>query len=182
MVALPPVTPFTCQFALGTGMAPTVVTVNCCVAPASTVTELGDTLKAEGMVTVTEADAEAVVSACETAVTMVVAGFGTVDGAVYTPVDEMVPTAALPPAVPFTCQVTAVFVVLATDAMNCSELPAGTFAEAGEIVTLTSEDELPLPPLLWLFPQPRRKKDNPNARPVMIATVVRFMPYLSSAL
>src|SRR5579863_6402739 len=109
VVALPPAAPFTSQFTFGTGVDPTVVTINCCVAPASTVAEFGETLKAEAAVMVTFAVPEAVVSACETAVMVVVAGFGIVAGAVYSPLDEIVPTVELPPAVPFTCQATAEF-------------------------------------------------------------------------
>ena len=62
---------------------------------------------------------------------------------------EIVPTDELPPAVPFTCQVTAVFDVLATVAINCRGDPAGTLAMLGEMLTVTAgggfEPEPPLP-------------------------------------
>ena len=63
-----------------------------------------------GAVSVTTAEPDLVGSASETAVTVTVAGFGAAVGAVYIPEAEIVPVAAEPPAVPFTCQVTAVFV------------------------------------------------------------------------
>jgi predicted anti-sigma-YlaC factor YlaD len=63
------------------------------------------------VVTVTVAEADLLVSACEMAVTVTVAGFGTAVGAVYRPAVEIVPTVLLPPATPFTCHVTAVLLV-----------------------------------------------------------------------
>src|SRR5712692_1665260 len=59
-------------------------------------------------------DALATLVAC----TVTVAGFGIEDGAVYRPAAVMVPTAALPPATPFTLQVTAVLAALVTVAVN----------------------------------------------------------------
>jgi hypothetical protein len=53
-------------------------------------------------------------SAADTAVTVTVAGEGTVAGAVYNPEVEIVPAVVLPPVMPLTCQVTAMFVELAT--------------------------------------------------------------------
>jgi hypothetical protein len=50
-------------------------------------------------------------------VTLVVVGIDA--GAVYSPVVEIVPVALEPPATPFTCQTTAVFVVPVTVALNC---------------------------------------------------------------
>jgi hypothetical protein len=102
-----------------------------------------------GAVTVTDADAPMVVSACEMAVTATVAGIGTVLGAVYKPVVEMKPTVEVPPVTAFTCQVTAVFVVFATVAVNCWVALVTTDAEVGERVTVTPvvvEEELLLPP------------------------------------
>ena len=46
-------------------------------------------------------------------------GEGTEDGAVYRPVEEMVPTFESPPTVPLTSQETAVLLVLLTAAENC---------------------------------------------------------------
>jgi len=69
-------------------------------------------------VSVTFAVADLVGSATDTALTVTVAGEGTVLGAVYNPVVDTVPAVALPPVTPFTCQVTAVFVALLTVAVN----------------------------------------------------------------
>jgi hypothetical protein len=44
-------------------------------------------------------------------------------GGVYRPLVEMVPVAALPPATPFTCQITAVLVRFVTVAVKCVEAP-----------------------------------------------------------
>jgi hypothetical protein len=73
-----------------------------------------------GAVTVTAALADFVVSATLVAVTECAPA---VAGAVYSPVAETVPTAALPPITVSTDQVTAVFVVPVTDAWNCCVAP-----------------------------------------------------------
>jgi hypothetical protein len=114
-----------------------------------------------GEVTATEADAVWVVSACAIAVTVTVDGVGTALGAVYSPVVEMKPTVVLPPVTEFTCQVTAVLVVLPTVAVNCCVAPVLTDAEVGEIVIVTpvvvEDDELLFPP------QPARPNSNAHA-------------------
>jgi len=56
---------------------------------------------------------------------------------VYSPELEIVPTVALPPVTPLTCQVTAVLAVFCTVAVNCWVPPIATVAEVGEIVTLS---------------------------------------------
>ena len=61
--------------------------------------------------------------ACVTAEIVTLVGEGSVVGGVYKPVGEMVPVAVLPPAMLLTCQVTAVFVVLVTVAVNCTVDP-----------------------------------------------------------
>ena len=71
------------------------------------------------------------------AVTVTAAGLGATPGAVYRPALETVPTVALPPVTPFTCQVTAVLLVFCTVAVNCCVPPTATVADVGEIVTLT---------------------------------------------
>ncbi len=63
---------------------------------------------------VTAADADFVASACNTTVTVTLAGFGTCAGAVYAPEALIVPVDAVPPTTPFTSQLTAVFVVPVT--------------------------------------------------------------------
>jgi hypothetical protein len=82
------------------------------------------------------ADPESDALADETAETVTVAGFGMEFGAVYKPLALIVPTVELPPVVPFTCQVTAVFVVPETAATNCVCVPGLTVAEAGVTMTV----------------------------------------------
>jgi hypothetical protein len=158
------------------------VAVNCCVAAADTVTEPGATLTVDGLPMVTEADDDADVSACETAVTLTVAGLGTVAGAVYSPPEETVPTEELPPAVPFTCQVTAVLVALATVAENCCSAPAPTAADVGNMVTVTSGPE----GVFLLLPQLRSRRvrlaisaraclnNPPRASIIILPALMRF--------
>jgi hypothetical protein len=64
--------------------------------------------------------------------TTTVAGNGTAEGAVYSPLEAMVPTAELPPAKPFTDQATAVLKlpVPRTLAEHCEVLLTWTDAEA----------------------------------------------------
>lgn len=68
---------------------------------------------------VTVADADLVASASEATVTVTIAGVGTAPGAVYNPVGEMVPHARPEHPLPPRLQLTAVFVVLTTVAVNC---------------------------------------------------------------
>src|SRR5207248_10125710 len=58
-------------------------------------------------------------SAMLVALTDTCAGLGTWAGAVYRPEEEIVPTAAVPPATPFTSQVTFLLLVLVTVAVSC---------------------------------------------------------------
>src|SRR5207253_142898 len=62
---------------------------------------------------------------------------GSVRGAMYRPVAEMVPTVGLPPAYQFTCQLPAVLTlpVRCTVAVNCCHCPTNTVAELGVTVT-----------------------------------------------
>src|SRR5271155_4900357 len=95
------------------------------------------------MVTVAEADL--VVSACEMAVTVTVAGLGTAAGAVKTPDVEIVPVVVFPPVTPFTCQVTAVLLVFSSVAVKVCDAEVATLAVVGEIEMLTGvgeEDEV----------------------------------------
>jgi hypothetical protein len=56
---------------------------------------------------------------------------------VYTPVFETIPTAAFPPATPFTLQVTLLLLALATAAAKTCEFPNNRSALVGVTVTLT---------------------------------------------
>ena len=85
---------------------------------------------------VTCAAALLLVCACETAVTVTVAGEGTVAGATYIPDALIVPCVASPPATPFTCHVTAVLVVFKTVAVNGLLAPTCTVALVGATDTV----------------------------------------------
>src|ERR1051325_7246554 len=82
-------------------------------------------------------------------------GLGNTSGAVKRPADVMVPRVAFPPATPFTAQVTAVFEVPETAAVNCWVPPARTDCAAGVTLMMTADE----PGLLPLLPpaQPERK-------------------------
>jgi len=62
-----------------------------------------------------------------------------VEGAVYRPLVEMVPTVVLPPNIPSTAHVTPVFEVPVTAAVNCCVPPVATLAELGLTVTVIPE-------------------------------------------
>lgn len=112
------------------------VAVKACVAPAETVGPDGLTEMACAFVTVTVAVPIALLLACEVAV-IVTLPLGTAEGAVYTPLESM-----LPP--PVAVQVTAVFVVPTTLALKVWVPLTGTLAVRG--VTLTEILLLELPP------------------------------------
>lgn len=58
-------------------------------------------------------------------------------GAVYRPVEEIVPVTEFPPATPLTLQFTALELAPVTVAVNCCVWPSGTEAVAGCTVTVT---------------------------------------------
>jgi len=70
------------------------------------------------------------------AITFAEEGFGTVAGAVYSPVWSMVPQDPLTQPMPEMLQVTAVFFVPVTLAMNCCCAPVDTVGPLGDTVTL----------------------------------------------
>ena len=113
------------------------VTVNCFWSPAATVADVGEMLTVTGKATVTTADPDFVESATNVAFTVTCGGLGTEAGAVYRPVDVIVPQAAPLQPEPAMLHVTAVLVVFATVAMNCCFPPRGTVAVAGDTVTDT---------------------------------------------
>jgi hypothetical protein len=89
---------------------------------------------------VTVACADCVGSATDTADTVTVAGAGITAGAVYSPLLDIVPTVALPPGMPLTCQVTALLVLLLTVAVKlCVPVATSTFAELGAMATLSGD-------------------------------------------
>jgi len=96
---------------------------------------------------VTVAAPDFVGSACAAAVTGTVAGLGTDEGAMYSPVEEIVPTVALPPVTPATLQVAAVLLVPVTVTLNCWVVLVATSALGGETLTDTGGGGgLELPP------------------------------------
>ena len=95
------------------------VAVNCCVPPKVTTGETGETEIATGGMMVTVAEADFVGSATEMAVTVTGLALGSCVGGEYSPPEVIIPLAELPPAIPFTSQVTAKFVVFVTVARNC---------------------------------------------------------------
>src|SRR5579883_1378725 len=72
------------------------------------------------------------------AVTVTCARPGNVAGAEERPVGEIVPTVVLPPTVPFTAQVTAVFKALFTMAVNCACPLCATSVVAGATAIVTA--------------------------------------------
>jgi hypothetical protein len=109
---------------------PVTVAVNCCVAPVCSVALVGETVTetAGAVWTVTLADALFVVSATEVAVTLKPPP--AVEPAVKRPLLEMVPPVAV--------QVTVVFELPVTVAVNCLVAPAVTVALVGETDTDTA--------------------------------------------
>jgi uncharacterized spore protein YtfJ len=95
------------------------VAVNCRWLPVTTVAVVGEIVTATGATIVTEAVADFVGSATEVALTDTCAGLGTAAGAVYCPVEDIVPQADPVQPLPLTLQLTALFVVLAIVAVNC---------------------------------------------------------------
>jgi hypothetical protein len=91
-----------------------------------------------GYVSDTVAEADFVLSAWLVAVTVTEPELGTRSGAVYRPVEEMVPTVVLPPTVLLTDHVTLVLLVLLTVAVNCFVASTTTEAVSGEIETPTT--------------------------------------------
>jgi hypothetical protein len=87
------------------------------------------------LVIVTEADPLLELSAELVACTLTSDGTGKSGGAVYTPLELIVPTAAFPPGIPFTLQSTVTLEALVTAAVNGCEFPSNTGTEEG--VTLT---------------------------------------------
>jgi hypothetical protein len=91
-----------------------------------------------GFSTVTLLDACAEGLAWLVACTVTIFGLGSVAGGVKEPEAEIVPIVAFPPAIPFTDQVTAVFVVPVTESENCwAGSPRRTVIVVGVTETVT---------------------------------------------
>lgn len=112
---------------------------NCRCPPTITSAVVGEMTTDIGTAIFTCAEADFVVSACDVTVTFTDGGFGTVAGAVYNPADEIFPHALPVQPVPEMLHDTRVLEVPLTFALNCLELEGATVAEAGEIVTATTD-------------------------------------------
>ena len=100
---------------------PVTLAVKSCMPEVETEALVGLILSktASAAVTVTLAEADLVGSATLAAFTVTVAGEGTLDGEVYSPLAEIIPHAAPVQPTPLTVQVTAVFEVPDTFPANC---------------------------------------------------------------
>ena len=92
-------------------------------------------MTAISLVIVTVALADLVVSAWLVAVMLTLAGEGKSAGAVYLPVEEIIPSIAFPPGTPLTAHDTSMFVVFVTVAAKVCELPKITAPLVGLTVT-----------------------------------------------
>jgi hypothetical protein len=90
-----------------------------------------------GLTTVTVAEPDIRGFATDVAVTVTVAGLGTVEGARYSPVDDIVPHEAPEQPLPDKVQVTLVLEVPVTFAVKSCCWPVITFADDGLTETLT---------------------------------------------
>ncbi len=114
-VASPPFISFTLHFTSGAGFPELVtVAVNGCVAPGKTPAANGEICTSMSLVIVTPAESLALASAALVAVTVTLVVAGSIEGALYCPLELIVPVCALPPATPLTVQVTPVFVAPVT--------------------------------------------------------------------
>lgn len=117
---------------------PVTVAVNCTWPFVATDGELGETVTLGPETRVTVADADCWGAATAVAVTLTVGGFGADAGAVYNPAELMVPQLAPLQPAPEMDQVTAVFVVPVTVAVNCFWLPVCTWTVDGDTLTETA--------------------------------------------
>jgi hypothetical protein len=115
------------------------VAANGRVAPNSTRTVCGKREIEISLVTVTTAAALFELSATLVARTVTEPEEGRSPGAVYAPLALIVPTAALPPGIPFTLQVTDVLVEFVTAAVNVCDVPSSKETEGGVRLTVMLE-------------------------------------------
>ena len=99
-------------------MVPLTVAVNCCVPFVYTDADRG-AIATDTEAKFTAAEPFCRQSAWEIAAIVTVDGFGRAAGALYSPVEVMVPWVDSPPTVLFTLQVTPLFAVPLTVAENC---------------------------------------------------------------
>jgi hypothetical protein len=133
--------------------AESTAATNDCAAPNSTEVDWGEIETEMSLVTVACALEFLVLSSTLVAITETELGAGKLAGAVYTPPALIVPTAASPPEIPFTLQITAEFVALLTVAVKVCCSPNRTVATDGATDTVMLEGgcDGPVP----TTPQPR---------------------------
>jgi hypothetical protein len=137
IVAFPPPMPLTPQTTERFGLPePVTMAEKLCVEPTGSVAELGETFTITSLWSKTVDEPIADGSAWLVARTVTLAGEGRICGAAYWPVAEIVPTAAFPPAIPFTLQVTDVLDVPVTVAVNICVCPRNKDAFPGRTLTV----------------------------------------------
>jgi hypothetical protein len=122
---------------------PATVAENCCCPLVETCAVDGATVtetEVDDWITI-EAEADFVESATEVAVTVARAGLGIVAGAVYSPADVMEPQEPATQPIPDTAQVTPVFELPVTLAVNCCWPFTERVTLAGDRETATLVDE-----------------------------------------
>lgn len=116
---------------------PLTVALNCLVCPSTTLAVVGEMVMPTFCVTCTDAVPDLVGSATDVAVTVTNGGLGAAEGAVYSPLVEMVPQSVEVQPVPLKLHVTAMLVDPVTLAVNCCLAPTPTEAVDGETPTET---------------------------------------------
>ena len=114
---------------------PVMLAWNCSVVPTVTMVVVGEIVTTTGTIIVTVAFPVVVPSATDVAVTVTWAGLGTLDGAVYKPLEVMNPQADPEQPAPCRVHVTAVFAVPVTFAVNCCVLFVATCTVLGVTAT-----------------------------------------------
>jgi hypothetical protein len=131
------------------------VATNVCWAPSSTEVTAGERATPRSLAIIIVAAAVFVGSATLVAWTVSTAGVGRDGGAVKIPFTETVPTVALPPGMPATFQVTAVFVAFETIAVKVAVSPSRTDVLLATIVTeIAGGAAVPEPELGEVTPHP----------------------------
>jgi hypothetical protein len=168
--------PETIQVTARSGLpAEFTVAAKVCAAPSSTRIVCGETETERSLVTITKAVALFEPSATLVAFTATEPDASRSPGAVYTPFALIVPTTALPPEIPFTLQLTEVFVEWLTTAVKVCGVPSSTQAEGGVRLTVASDgggggEAGPTTP-----PQPRRDTAKKNAGRQRRETLVKLL-------
>ena len=117
-------------------------------------------------VSVTTAEAVALLSALLDAVMVTVEGEGIALGAVYKPLGEIVPAVALPPATPPANHVTLLFDVPVTIAWNCCGWLRATLICVGCKTTVTTEGPVEVVPAQPGISTAATQKIASNSRPM----------------